>query len=325
MKRPYKKMLVWSGITIASLIILGGSYAWYLYHSAEQEVTKMFEDIAKPVYVSNDPEIKPNREPVNWSNKDPFTILLLGVDQRKNDKGRSDTMIVLSVNPANNTILMFNIPRDTRTDIVGHGTVDKINHAYAFGDVEMSILTVEQFLDYPIDYYMKVNMEGFERIINLIGGVQVNNPYSFKMEGHEFMKGHLSLNGSEALLYSRMRYDDPRGDFGRNARQREILQESMRSSLTLSNITRVRGLLDEMGDSIKTNVTFKDMKAFISDYRPYIDKIDTIEIKGKAQTIDGIWYYIVDEGERSRIHKIIKDHMQKRLNQNAAILPSMMK
>ncbi|MFC5652854.1 LCP family protein [Paenibacillus solisilvae] len=310
MKRRYKKILMWSGIAIVCLVIIGGGYAWYLYHSAKQEVAKMYEEIARPVYVSKDPKMKPSPKPADLKNNDPFTVLLLGVDQRENDKGRSDTMIVLSVNPNNKSILMFNIPRDTRTDIVGHDTVDKINHAYAFGDVEMSIQTVEQFLDYPIDYYMKVNMEGFERLIDLIGGVKVDNPYSFNMQGHEFAKGRLSLNGSDALLYSRMRYDDPRGDLGRNARQRELLQEMMRSSLNLSNITRVRSLLNEMGDSIKTNITFEDMKTFMSEYRPGIGQIDTIEIKGKAQTINGIWYYIVNDDERSRIHNVLKDHLQ---------------
>jgi LCP family protein required for cell wall assembly len=268
----------------------------------------MYQAIDKPVYTGVDPEVA--AKPVVFKNRDPFTVLLLGVDQRNNDPGRSDTMILLTVNPAKKSILMFNIPRDTRTEIVGHGTTDKINHAYAFGGVEMSIQTVERFLDYPVDYYIKVNMEGFARLIDSIGGVEVDNPFAFNYEGHQFDKGHLTLSGAEALLYSRMRYDDPRGDLGRNARQREILLEIMRNSMTVSNLTRMRSLLNEVGDSVKTDFTFENLKTLVTIYRPDIDKISTIEIKGKGQTIGGVWYYIVDEAERSRIHQLIKEHIQ---------------
>ncbi|GGD75982.1 LCP family glycopolymer transferase [Paenibacillus nasutitermitis] len=309
MKRRTKKILIWSGSAVFAVLLLGGGIVWYLYHSVHQVADKIYEKTTKPVYVSKDPGVKKDIEPI-FDNLDAFNILVLGVDQRENDSGRSDTMIVLTVNPAKNSILMFNIPRDTRTEIVGHGTVDKINHAYAFGGVEMSIQTVENFLDYPIDYYMKVNMEGFERLIDLVGGVKVNNPYTFKMQGHEFVKGQISLNGKEALLYSRMRYDDPRGDLGRNARQREILIEGMKSSLSLSNIVKVQGLLDEVGDSVKSNITFEDMKTFLTDYRPHIDKIDSVEIKGKGETINGIWYYIVPSEEKNRIHEVMKAHLQ---------------
>ncbi|MFP3489657.1 LCP family protein, partial [Staphylococcus sp. SIMBA_130] len=90
-----------------------------------------------------------------------ISILLMGVDERENDQGRSDTMIMITVNPNDNSMMMFNIPRDTRTEIIGRGTVEKMNHAYAYGGVEMAMDTVENFLDVPIDYYFKVNMEAF--------------------------------------------------------------------------------------------------------------------------------------------------------------------
>ncbi|MCZ4136008.1 hypothetical protein BZG24_29500, partial [Escherichia coli] len=129
----------------------------------------------KPVSITD----KGGGLPVDLNSKEPFNALILGVDERPNDSGRSDTIIVLSVNPAKHKALLFNIPRDTRTEIVGHGTEDKINHAYAFGGVDMSIRTIEQFLGIPIHYYMKVDMEGFARIIDLVGGVDVNNPFAF--------------------------------------------------------------------------------------------------------------------------------------------------
>ncbi|QHW30854.1 hypothetical protein GZH47_08315 [Paenibacillus rhizovicinus] len=312
MKKPWKRILIWVSAGLGMILIVAGGLVYFLYHSAEQTADKMYEDIkTKPVYVSKDTEVKkPSATPIKMKNLDPFTVLVLGVDQRQNDRGRSDTMIVLTVNPALHSILMFNIPRDTRTDIIGHGTVDKINHAYAFGGVEMSIQTVENFLDYPIDYYAKVNMEGFARIVDLLGGVEVDNPFAFDYEGRTFAEGHLVLNGTDALKYSRMRYDDPRGDFGRNTRQRDILQEVMNHALNVSNLTHLNSLLGQLGDSVKTNITFDEMKEFLTDYRPQIKTMETVEIKGQGKIINKIWYYLVDDKERNRIHNMIKSHLQ---------------
>ncbi|WP_308638445.1 LCP family glycopolymer transferase [Paenibacillus silvisoli] len=314
MKRPTKRFLVWTvARTAVILMLLACGVIWFLYHSVSQTAAEMYEEVAStsPVYMSKDIEVKVAKEQVQMNSLAPFTVLVLGVDQREHDRGRSDTMIVLSVNPAKQSILMFNIPRDTRTDIIGHGTVDKINHAYAFGGVEMSIRTVEHFLDYPINYYVKVNMESFAQLIDLIGGVEVNNPFAFDYEGHKFEQGRLVLNGTDALKFARMRYDDPRGDLGRNSRQHDILKEIMKKSTSISNVTRLHSLLGELGDCVKTNLTFDDMKQLATDYRPQLHKIDTIEIQGKGKMIDRIWYYIVDNSERIRIHNLLKEHVQK--------------
>lgn len=91
-------------------------------------------------------------------------------------------MIVLTVNPKTNTTKMVSIPRDTRTENVGKGKVDKINHAYVFGGIQMSVDTVENFLNIPIDYYSEVNMDGFKDIAEAVGGVDVNNDLDFTYE-----------------------------------------------------------------------------------------------------------------------------------------------
>lgn len=118
---------------------------------------------------------------------------------------------------------IISIPRDSYTEIIGKGKKDKINHAYAFGGINMAVKTVENFLDIPIDHYIEVNMEGFKDIVDAVGGIEVNNDMEFKY-GEHFNKGEIHLNGDQALLYSRMRYNDPRGDFGRQMRQRQVIQ-----------------------------------------------------------------------------------------------------
>lgn len=295
---------------VSLLIVVGGGLVWYLYASIASTATEIYEP-RKPVVPVTTIDGGQQVSPEKISDKEPFSVLLLGVDERENDVGRSDTMVVLTVNPQKHSILMFNIPRDTRTEIVGRGTEDKINHAYAFGGVNMSVQTVEKFLGSPIDYYVKVNMEGFTSIIDLLGGVEVNNSFAFTMGDKEFAPGSIKLTGEEALLYSRMRYEDPRGDLGRNARQREILQDLMENALQVSSVMQIQSILDKVGSNVKTDITFAEMKKFIMNYRSDLKNIETIELKGQGKKMNGVYYYIVDEKERTRTETLMKEHLQK--------------
>ncbi|MCM3749145.1 LCP family protein [Paenibacillus pasadenensis] len=296
-------------ISVLSVLLIVGiavvGLGIYAYNSIKGTANKVYEPTKRPSYVSKDPDV----ETVPSDNL-PFTMLVMGVDERRNDVGRADTMMLLAVNPEKNDVLMLSIPRDTRTTIVGHGTEDKINHSYAFGGVTMAVQTVESFIDYPVDYYVKVNMEGFAKVVDLLGGVKVDNKFAFTYEGHSFDKGELLLSGEQALLYSRMRYDDPRGDFGRQSRQRDIIQQVMKNALTVSSLTKANGMLEEIGGNVKTDVSFETMKDLLVNYRPKIEKISQKEISGRGTRIGGIYYYIVDQAERGRIHDMIKEHQK---------------
>ncbi|WP_405131599.1 LCP family protein [Paenibacillus sp. FSL H8-0317] len=305
-------MKKWIKITtwiVSLFVIVVFGYAIYLYQFVKSTADQIYEprNPVKPVSVTD----SRGGLPVDINSKEPFNALILGVDERPNDRGRSDTIIVLSVNPGKKQVLMFNIPRDTRTDIVGHNTVDKINHAYAFGGVDMSVNTVEQFLGVPIHYYMKVDMEGFAKIIDLVGGVDVNNPFAFDYEGQSYNQGNIHLDGVAALGFSRMRYDDPKGDLGRNDRQREVLKQMLKNTMQFSSVFNIQKMLDELGTHVRTDVTFDEMKELLLDYRNDLENVDTVEIQGKGEKIDGIYYYIVDQQERDRIHGILEEHLEK--------------
>ncbi|MGW7160923.1 LCP family glycopolymer transferase [Paenibacillus taichungensis] len=304
--KKWMKVTIW---IVSFFVIVVFGYAIYLYQSVKSTADQIYEprNPVKPVSVTD----SRGGLPVDINSKEPFNALILGVDERPNDRGRSDTMIVLSVNPGKKQVLMFNIPRDTRTDIVGHNTVDKINHAYAFGGVDMSVSTVEQFLGVPIHYYMKVDMEGFAKIIDLVGGVDVNNPFAFDYEGQRYDQGNIHLDGVAALGFSRMRYDDPKGDLGRNDRQREVLKQMLKNTMQFSSVLHIQNMLDELGTHVRTDVTFDEMKELLLDYRNDLENVDTVEIKGKGEKINGIYYYIVDQQERDRIHGIIEEHLEK--------------
>ncbi len=300
-KRTWLKVV---GIVFLLMLIGGGVYAYSIYHSLNSAVETMHTPIDR------DKSSKRTKE-VTFKDKEPFSVLLLGVDERENDKGRSDSMIVLTVNPNKKSVKMISIPRDTLTDIVGHGTRDKINHAYAFGGVEMSMDTVEGLLDIPIDYYVKINMEGFEDIVNAVGGVTVNNDLNFSYDGYSFEEGQLTLSGKEALAFSRMRHDDPRGDFGRQLRQREVIQGVIREGASVSSLWNFDNIFDALGNNVKTNLKFEEMVDIQKHYKSASKDIEQIQIKtGSGTKIDGIYYYVIPDEELSEIQGTLQGHLE---------------
>ncbi|WP_264739720.1 LytR family transcriptional regulator [Cytobacillus firmus] len=300
-----KKKRLWLrvlGVIFLLLIAGTGIYGYTVYKSLTSAVETMHEPI-------NREKSEKRKEQITLEKKEPFSVLMLGVDEREGDSGRSDTMIVLTVNPEKNSVKMLSIPRDTRTEIVGKGIDDKINHAYAFGGIEMSMNTVENFLDVPIDYYMQINMEGFKDIVDAVGGVTVNNDLDFTYEGVTFPKGSITLNGEKALKYSRMRYEDPRGDFGRQLRQRQIIQEVIRQGASFSSLTKFDDIFEALGNNIKTNMTFNEMVDIQKHYKNAGKDIEQMTIEGSGQKINSIWYLLVSDEEKLRVQTELKEHL----------------
>ncbi|MFT8322878.1 MAG: LytR family transcriptional regulator [Bacillus sp. (in: firmicutes)] len=303
--KPKKKKRVWLRITLSILLLVilaVGAYVVTVYKSLTDAVDTMHQPVERTT--------SKRVETIELKNKEPFSILMLGVDERDGDSGRSDTMIVLSVNPNNNSVKMLSIPRDTRTEIIGHGTTDKINHAYAFGGVAMSMDTVENFLDIPIDYYMQINMDGFKDIVNSVGGVTVNNDLDFTYEGVHFPKGSINLDGEKALKFSRMRYDDPRGDYGRQLRQREIIQAVIKEGASLNSLANFGDIFNALSKNIKTNLTFDEMVEIQQHYKNAANNITQETITGSGQTINKVWYLVVPESEKEKIQNEMKKQLE---------------
>lgn len=300
-----KKRKLWLNIIITTAILLFsgvGVYSFLIFNSIQKAVDSIHEPLERDMS-------EKRQEQVILAKKEAFSVLMLGVDERKGDRGRSDTMIVLTVNPTLNSVKMLSIPRDTRTEIVGKGIEDKINHAYAFGGVEMSMNTVENLLDIPIDYYIKVNMEGFKDIVNTVGGVTVENDLDFTYDGVHFPKGELSLDGTKALEYSRMRYDDPRGDFGRQTRQRQIIEAVIKEGKSLSTIANYEEIFTILGKNVKTNLKFSELVQIQKDYKNAAVNIEQLTLHGSGIKIDDIYYISVKEKEITRLHNELKTHL----------------
>ncbi|MCA1055190.1 LytR family transcriptional regulator [Rossellomorea aquimaris] len=303
-QKKKRKWLRVIGIILLLVLVGGGAYVYSIYHSLNSAVETMHQP------TDRDKSSKREKE-VQFKEREPFSVLLMGVDERKNDKGRSDTMIVLTVNPDTESVKMLSIPRDTLTDIVGHGTRDKINHAYAFGGVDMAMDTVEGLLDIPLDYYVKINMEGFEDIVDAVGGITVKNDFAFNYGGYTFPEGSIDLSGKKALAYTRMRKEDPRNDFGRQLRQRQIIQGIIREGASVSSLWKFDNIFDALGDNVRTNLTFNQMVDIQKHYKDASKDIEQIKIEtGSGTRIDNIYYYLIPDEELMSIKETLKEHLE---------------
>ncbi|SDK21424.1 LCP family protein [Sediminibacillus albus] len=302
-KRRQRRKSNWKKVSllILGIVIVGiGGFLFSIYSDIKNTVN---DDLYEKVN-SIDDEV--TQQKIN--NQTPLNILLLGVDEREYDKGRSDTMIVMTLDPNNERMQMISIPRDTRTDIIGHGTVDKINHSYAFGGSDMAVDTVENFLDIELDYYIKVNMEGLQQLVNAVDGVTVNNKLAFKNGRFTFPEGELELNGREALAFVRMRKDDPKGDAGRNERQRQVIEGLIQKGASFSGVNRISDVMGVLGENVNTNMAFADMKRLMTDYRGARKNTHTYQVQGEGDFIGDIWYLIVAEQEVKKVHEMIKGY-----------------
>lgn len=303
-RKKKKKKWLWITLSIIGLLVLGtGGYAFYLYKSAADTVASIQEDLDRD-------KSEKRTEEVVFEEKDPISILLMGVDEREGDSGRSDSLILMTVNPNTNTTQMVSIPRDTRTEIIGKGKQDKINHAYAFGGTEMAINTVENFLDVPVDYFVKINMESFKDTVDAVGGVEVNNTLNFSYGGYDFPEGAVTLDGEKALAFTRMRYEDPRGDFGRQERQRQVIEAVIKKGANVSSITKFGDMFGVVRDNVKTNLTFDEMWDIQANYKTAAQNLEQFQVEGSGDTIDGIYYYIVPEENRLALSDQLKEHLE---------------
>ncbi|MEH7179778.1 LCP family glycopolymer transferase [Neobacillus vireti] len=305
MRKRKRRRLNWRniiGLLLFIILIVGSVYGFSVYKSFNKAAATMHEPL--------DGKQRKEKQPEDLKKKEPFSVLMLGIDEREGDKGRSDTMIVLTVNPNNHSVKMLSIPRDTRTEIVGKGKEDKINHAYAFGGVSMAVDTVENFLDIPIDYYVKINMEGFKDIVDTVGGIDVQNDFAFKVDKFTFPAGKIHLNGEEALNYTRMRYDDPNGDFGRQERQRQIIQAVISEGASLSSLSKVPDILQAIGSNVKTNLTIEEMISIQKNYKDASKNIEQLAIHSEGKMIDHIYYGIVTIAEQLRLQDELKSQLE---------------
>ncbi|MCP1122351.1 LytR family transcriptional regulator [Bacillus sp. AFS018417] len=313
-KRSKKKRILWFVLIPLFLVIIGGgSYFFHIYNKAQAVANGAFSELGR-----GDKSAK--REKAVKPMTDNVSILIMGVDEsktREKEYGtatRTDALLLATINKNDKSVKLLSIPRDSRVYIPSRKKEDKINHAHAFGGVDSTIDTVERFLDVPVDYYVKFNFESFIEIVDSLGGIDVDVPVTFTEQDSKdnpdaihLEKGRQHLNGEEALALARTRHIDT--DYMRGQRQQLVLEAIAEKALSVNSIDKLGGLLDAVDNDIKTNLTFDDMMAITKNMMSSDLKMDKLQIKGKDEYIDGIYYYVPEEESVQAISEELQNHL----------------
>ncbi|PEK70658.1 LCP family protein [Bacillus pseudomycoides] len=237
--------------------------------------------------------------------KEPFSVLIMGIEDYATDgqNGRTDSLMFATINPKTKNVSLMSIPRDSRVTIAGKNKKDKINAAHAYGGEKMALDTVENFLEVPVDHYVKIDFKGFKGIVDAVGGITVDVPFNFEERSDidyykliQFKQGQQELNGEEALAYVRMRKQDPNGDYGRAARQRQVLAAVVHKLNSASTVFKIKDLAEVVGKYVKTDIPVSDGLALynkLSGFDP--STIQTIKLEGEDKKLNGIYYFIPNE------------------------------
>jgi LCP family protein required for cell wall assembly len=224
------------------------------------------------------------------------------VDRRGNEAARADTIMVALVDKKSASVKLLSIPRDTYTQVSGHGRT-KINHAYAYGGEKLMLETVNKLLGLNIEKYVVADFQGFVNIVDILGGVRMNveKRMYYPPEGIDLMPGDQVLDGDKALQYVRFR-SDGKGDIGRVARQQEFLKQLADKALQISTVWKIPDLIKEASRSIETNLSIPEMISLGNTFK----NIDTSAIEAKTlpgwpDYINEISYWIPDETELEKI------------------------
>lgn len=288
---------------------IGAYIGWQVYSDLRSTTDDMYE----PVEAQEQHTSRQERPLDVDKGEDPFSVLIMGVDTDGPDNmaGRSDTLMLLTINPNTEKTSIVSIPRDTYTEIVGRGTMDKINHAYAFGGTSMTVNSVQKLFDVPVDYYVSVNMESMQQIVDAVGGIDVVPPLTFSQGEYTFVEGQTThMDGPKALAYSRMRKNDPSGDYGRQHRQRQVIEATMQSVASLDSVMNYRSILGAMSTNMRTNMAFEDMMDMFNNYRSSVSDVEQLQLSGSGTMMNGVYYEMIPDEEIARVQNHLKSELE---------------
>lgn len=321
MKSPQKKakkksstlsLVIKIGLLLASsLLICATAYGIYLTKKAEHAADKAYEVIEnREVSDMRDAKVQPV--------EDNVSILFVGVDDSEkraqgSESSRSDALILATLNNKTKTVKLLSIPRDSFVYIPHVNYRDKINHAHAYGGTLATIETVEQLFEIPIDYYVRMNFNAFIDVVDALGGIEAEVPYTLH-EKDEFDRntvnlqpGLQKLNGSEALALARTRKKD--SDIERGKRQQEILKAIAKQASSVTALTKYDDVIEAVGDNMKTDMSFTEMKSFFGYLTAGMPRIDSLTLGGYDDMSTGVYYYKLDEESLEETKHILQSHL----------------
>lgn len=309
-KKIFLMSLAIVGLTLGAGLIYGAS----LLNFSTDAISKTFKQL------NGEEEITP------IDATEPLTILLMGVDMDQATRGgdweggRSDSMILVTVNPKTKETNMMSLTRDIMVEIAeangeSSGTVEKLNHSYSYGQAPMAIATIEKMMDINIDRYIEINMDGLVELVDAVGGIEVNNTLGFPISISEHEPAYTSIvqpgkqlvNGDQALVYARMRYDDPEGDIGRQRRQREVIMAIIKKLLQLDGLTQYKKILTAISNNMRTNIEISPATIpSLLGYKDSVSKLNSYQLRGVDQMVDEIYYQLPTSEHLLEMQNILK-------------------
>ncbi|AXO96947.1 MULTISPECIES: LCP family protein [Bacillus cereus group] len=330
-KKSKKKIKIIISVILFFLIV-GGGYTWFLVNKASSAVRNAAHDLARGDKSDlRDKAVKPITNNVS--------VLVMGVDEsdvRGKEYGeaiRTDALLLATFNKDSKSVKLLSIPRDTYTYIPVEKKKDKITHAHAYGSTkngkdggpQASIDAVEKLLNVPVDYFVKFNFKSFMKIVDDLGGIEVDVPVEFTEQDSNdtadaihLKKGVQKLNSEEALALARTRHID--SDAMRGQRQQLVIEAILKKLTSVGSVTKVGNIIDDINGQFVTNLTFDDMLSF---YKYGADSsIEKLQIQGddcymekgddtcsKSAGGGRTYFYNPDKKELAKVTNDLRTHL----------------
>lgn len=312
-KRKHRKLKIFGKIVLTLIIILAlllGTAYWYITNKLGKMNKVDIDDADLGISTETNSKLSGYRN-----------IAIFGVDSRSDDYGvgnRSDCIIIASINNSTGEIKLISVYRDTYVNIKGHG-LDKITHAYSYGEAPLAINTLNKNLDLNIKEFVTVNFDSVAKAVDQLGGVKINitseetkyiNPYidetsrvTGKTSNHITQAGTYNLDGVQAVAYSRIRYTAG-GDYKRTERMRTVM-EAMFTKLKSKNVAEINSFADKILPCVYTNISSGDLISMIPSMTKYkVGESIGWPYETKGKTMDR-WYGIpvTLESNVTKLHK----------------------
>ena len=308
-----------------------------------------YEDVATDtkVIISKDKKMRKadtsdsETESSGKSITEPFTILLMGIDSTdevlsKNAIANGDTLILITFNPKTLNATMMSIPRDSYVPIAcwSDKAENKITHAAGYG-TDCMINTIEEYFEVNIDYYAKINFKGLVKLVDAVGGVEVNVDADQTLCTDDSSRGNevcidpglQTLNGEQALVYARNRKQLVNGDFGRGQHQQEIVMALINKMKTITKVSQFMDILNTISNSLDTNLTTKQILSFYNVGKDIVKRslatensdlinIQQMYLQGEGQMIYDermrmvLYNYVPNEDSRDDIIQAMKENLE---------------
>lgn len=311
-----KKVLTWILVPILVLVLSATGYGAFLYSKAQSVMENSYDPLNRD---------SSKRTTAVDPNIDNISVLIIGVDESEtrgtNTNSRSDALMLATFNEKAKSVKLVSIPRDSYVYIPKLGYQDKITHAHANGGPTTTIEAVEELLDIPVDFYVKVNFNAFIDIVDALGGIQLDVPFTFSEQDSNdragaitLQQGIQTLNGEQALAFARHRKSD--NDIERGKRQQEVLKAMIYKAVSVGSFTKHADVIEAVGNNMSTDLTFNQMKSFI-DYATAGTSMDiqTLALEGQDLWLPNssgrrVYYYQLDDQKLLEIKTTLKAHLE---------------